>query len=481
MHCWEESGIFPSADSSGTFDHAAMNTGETFETEEQRFQCYGQMIYDVIHPRYPGLAGKFTGMLMDMHYEDLVRLIHDQDELWDRVGEALIVLTDVSSSEESPVEECPVAPMRQSLFRLQHVDSRSFDEVHRDAVNDFLDGGAHSSSDESENVGISYYPMRAGAGASAATSRKRELAKLLTNLRQWIDAGDDDEDEAELTQCLSEVAKELENFANKKKPRRADAIKTLEKALLKLGVKGDLPEQKPQTATERRQTFYGLFSGKVDESKPGKKTKKKAAKETATEQFPRFDLSQKFARLEIIAANALLKVLERAEMPTAKVCVCKDEAQVLEFKEMYMAFAQGKENSLSLITKHEGKVEVPHSKQMWLPWHGNIALVKAVVARIDAKTVELQGEEPTQVKAALESRSLVTLRTFLPWPRGNPHPLLGSFQTPDRAELLALVIAFCRSGCRSHSYLFPQATSDWSFLSWSRAHPWAMLWTQLGL
>lgn len=52
----------------------------------------GERIYRAIHGTYPDLAGKITGMLLEMDNMDLLQLLNSQDALDAKVGEAVTVL-----------------------------------------------------------------------------------------------------------------------------------------------------------------------------------------------------------------------------------------------------------------------------------------------------------------------------------------------------------------------------------------------------
>lgn len=177
-----------------------------------------------------------------------------------------------------------------------------------------------------------------------------------------------------------------------------------------------MPEQsgkkKTQTANERRQTFYNLFQkGNVEDG--NKKKKKRKNKATApAESFPRFNLSRYFAKVDLVTANQVLAKLEQGEMPPGRVCICGGEDQICEFQEMLLAFK--KECELLLITAFkQGAEKVQGCKEVWLPWHGNLANVQACAAMIDRSAVELTGETPVDVKTAVAKKELVALRTTI--------------------------------------------------------------------
>jgi len=54
----------------------------------------GEVIYMRIHPTQPELAGKITGMLLEMDNSELLHLLGEQEAMEAKVNEALAVLNE---------------------------------------------------------------------------------------------------------------------------------------------------------------------------------------------------------------------------------------------------------------------------------------------------------------------------------------------------------------------------------------------------
>ena len=60
--------------------------------QHQQKQMLGERLYPLIHAAQPELAGKITGMLLEMDNSELLLLLDSQDQLSEKIAEAIKVL-----------------------------------------------------------------------------------------------------------------------------------------------------------------------------------------------------------------------------------------------------------------------------------------------------------------------------------------------------------------------------------------------------
>ncbi len=69
---------------------------------EQQKQMLGERLYPLVHSQQPALAGKITGMLLEMDNSELLILLEDAQELSARVNEAITVLQSAAEAPRTP-------------------------------------------------------------------------------------------------------------------------------------------------------------------------------------------------------------------------------------------------------------------------------------------------------------------------------------------------------------------------------------------
>merc|ERR1719336_1349404 len=72
----------------------------------QQKQMIGERIFPKIQSREPKLAGKITGMLLEMDNMELLHLLEDENALMAKINEALLVLNSHSTNDmDNPAAE----------------------------------------------------------------------------------------------------------------------------------------------------------------------------------------------------------------------------------------------------------------------------------------------------------------------------------------------------------------------------------------
>mmetsp|Transcript_11772 Transcript_11772/g.35453 ORF Transcript_11772/g.35453 Transcript_11772/m.35453 type:complete len:153 (-) Transcript_11772:113-571(-) len=72
-------------------------------SNQEQKQMLGERLFPLIQKPYPELAGKITGMLLEMDNSELLHLLEDETALKTKVEEAVSVLMDHARSTGAPI------------------------------------------------------------------------------------------------------------------------------------------------------------------------------------------------------------------------------------------------------------------------------------------------------------------------------------------------------------------------------------------
>jgi len=113
-----EIGLDDQAAATGS-DNPPLSKALASASEEQRKQMLGERLFPLIERRNPPLAGKITGMLLEMDNGELLHLLESESALNDKITEALQVLQTSEQEEAASANAASASSMTGS----EHVDT----------------------------------------------------------------------------------------------------------------------------------------------------------------------------------------------------------------------------------------------------------------------------------------------------------------------------------------------------------------------
>eukprot|EP00438_Fugacium_kawagutii_P004780 Skav203117 [mRNA] locus=scaffold447:577868:583368:+ [translate_table: standard] len=258
--------------------------------------------------------------------------------------------------------------------------------------------------------------LRGGALGSHTTNKKRQLKELMNTLQTWIEDTEDGEEVGQMTQgAMQDLLENMKKWS-KEVPKKQEAQKVVSAIAEKIGAsfakEGGLSHQSfyAKAMDRRKSEPEGMWTEVKGKGRGKGKLKKKGEP-----SLPRYDLQRHFPKAEITHNYMIRKALEEgsAEL-VGQVCICKDVNEITEFQ--MLAAAHDITNSMLLVSKPPSLEDQPmpkNCKHITIPYVGNLAIVKAVVAQMDGKEPTYKGLQVEEAPIA-DATSVETLRVLVP-------------------------------------------------------------------
>ena len=269
--------------------------------------------------------------------------------------------------------------------------------------------------------------VRGGAGGATTTARKKQIRDVLKDMSNMLESLPDTQEEGEeQDQVVDKIVKDIQQLAENWKDRRPtkDQMKVRLDHLterLDKTIKTSVSEKAGEGREQPKQSFYHSFQEKFDKRQSfdntakgkGKAAKGKGIGGDVFKSLPRFDLKRAYLSRSIVTWHAVQHSLENANTPQGEVALCDSVARISELQ--LLAAGHGITAKLLLIAKSEGAdsmATIQNGQQVLLPYMGNIAMTKAIVASLDAKEIENDiGMKPLDSKEVEKKQErLVSLR-----------------------------------------------------------------------
>ncbi len=297
-------------------------------------------------------------------------------------------------------------------------DTECSEQISEDDVNPL------DSSHDSSISGKSYYAefferkanMRGGAGGSSTTKNKQltkaldALADVVKHLEPTQREGPEEGSPEDVIDKINELVAQWKE----KTPTRSDMREQLRKmhVLLEKDIKkqADPKESREFRGESVQQSFYGDFVKRLrednkDETNKGTskgkgkgKGKNKSGGKAPDNNLPKFDVKKIFPTKALTTWQLLSRELEQGKEPTGAAVILDSCEKMAEYQSL--AKAHGIRGSVTMIAKAtEDKTNIVNAVEVWLPYIGNIALAKAVIATTSGTKTTMQGMDPIKKDA----------------------------------------------------------------------------------
>jgi len=246
--------------------------------------------------------------------------------------------------------------------------------------------------------------VRGGAGGASTTAKKKQIRDVLKDMSTMLENLPDTQEEGdEQEQIVDKIVKDIQQLAENWKDRRPtkdqmrirlDHLTERLDKTIKASVSGKVGEGREQP----KQSFYHSFHEKFEKRQSNDNTYKgkgKAAKGKGiggdtfkSLPFFRFDLKRAYPSRSIVTWHAVQSSLENATTPHGEVALCDSVARISELQ--LLATGHSISANLLLVAKAEGAdslATIQNGREVLLPYMGNIAMTKAVVASLNAKEI----------------------------------------------------------------------------------------------
>ena len=269
--------------------------------------------------------------------------------------------------------------------------------------------------------------VRGGAGGASTTAKKKQIRDVLKDMSNMLESLPDTQEEGdEQEQVVDKIVKDIQQLAENWKGRRPtkDQMKVRLDHLterLDKSIKTSVSEKAGEGREQPKQSFYHSFHEKFDKKQSidntakgkGKAAKGKGIGGDVFKSLPRFDLKRAYPLRSIVTWHAVQNSLENASTPHGEVALCDSVARISELQ--LLAAGHGITAKLLLVEKAEGAdslATIQNGQEILLPYMGNIAMTKAIVASLDAKVIDSDiGMKPLDSKEVEKTKErLVSLR-----------------------------------------------------------------------